>query len=246
MPNCYFNFKELPKENINLMIVAHPDDEILWGGKELLNEDYTYFVICLTNGNDIIRKKKFFYCLNLCKQYGIIFDYANCVNIWNNNNYQKDIENTINYFLKEYNFNKIVTHNKYGEYGHEHHISVNNIVTKLILEQKKEDKLYYFAFDKHKVLDNKIINIINIYFDNILENIEKDNIHVKNINLKNVVEKMINDLELNLKNNKYNDNKQFYIEKNSILKHIFSSHYQCIINYNNMNESEKLLKCPIK
>ena len=32
----------------NLMIVAHPDDETLWGGKNLIKDDF--FVVCLTNG----------------------------------------------------------------------------------------------------------------------------------------------------------------------------------------------------
>ena len=37
----------------NLMIVAHPDDEILWGGANLYK--YSYFVVCLTNGNIVER-----------------------------------------------------------------------------------------------------------------------------------------------------------------------------------------------
>ena len=39
------------------MIVAHPDDETLWGGANLLKE--RYFVVCLTNGYDLIRSNEF-------------------------------------------------------------------------------------------------------------------------------------------------------------------------------------------
>ena len=39
------------------MIVAHPDDETIWGGGHLLQDDY--LVICLTNGNNQIRAKEF-------------------------------------------------------------------------------------------------------------------------------------------------------------------------------------------
>ena len=39
----------------NVMIVAHPDDETLWGGEQLLKENY--LVICITNGDNKIRKK---------------------------------------------------------------------------------------------------------------------------------------------------------------------------------------------
>lgn len=39
----------------SLMIVAHPDDETIWGGSHLINGNYT--VLCITNGN----KKKRIY-----------------------------------------------------------------------------------------------------------------------------------------------------------------------------------------
>ena len=36
-----------------LMIVAHPDDETLWGGAHLLEGDY--LIVCLTHGGDAVR-----------------------------------------------------------------------------------------------------------------------------------------------------------------------------------------------
>ena len=41
----------------NIMIVAHPDDETIWGGGHLLKDKY--LVICLTNGNNKTREKEF-------------------------------------------------------------------------------------------------------------------------------------------------------------------------------------------
>ncbi len=38
------------KEPESLMIVAHPDDETIWGGSHLINGNYT--VLCITNGNN--------------------------------------------------------------------------------------------------------------------------------------------------------------------------------------------------
>ena len=45
------------KESESLMIVAHPDDETIWGGSHLINGNYT--VLCITNGNNKKRKKEF-------------------------------------------------------------------------------------------------------------------------------------------------------------------------------------------
>ena len=38
------------QEPASLMIVAHPDDETIWGGSHLINGNYT--VLCITNGNN--------------------------------------------------------------------------------------------------------------------------------------------------------------------------------------------------
>lgn len=38
------------KEPESLMIVAHPDDETIWGGSHLTHGNYT--VLCITNGNN--------------------------------------------------------------------------------------------------------------------------------------------------------------------------------------------------
>ena len=41
----------------NVMIVAHPDDETIWGGMHLLKDKC--LVVCLTNGDNEIRSKEF-------------------------------------------------------------------------------------------------------------------------------------------------------------------------------------------
>ena len=48
----------LELSNVNkVMIVAHPDDETIWGGAHLLKDDY--LVICITNGNNDVRKEEY-------------------------------------------------------------------------------------------------------------------------------------------------------------------------------------------
>ena len=49
---------ELPLSNCTkLMVVAHPDDETLWGGAHLTEGGW--FVVCLTNGYNEVRKNEF-------------------------------------------------------------------------------------------------------------------------------------------------------------------------------------------
>ena len=45
--------------NNNLLIVAHPDDEVIFTGSLLLLHNYIDKVICVTNGKDEIRKSEF-------------------------------------------------------------------------------------------------------------------------------------------------------------------------------------------
>ena len=37
-----------------LMIVAHPDDDVIWGGAHLMDGDY--YVVCITNGKQSLKK----------------------------------------------------------------------------------------------------------------------------------------------------------------------------------------------
>ena len=47
------------------MVVAHPDGETLWGGAHLL--DGKYFVVCLIDGYNKVRRQEF---LNAIKKSG--------------------------------------------------------------------------------------------------------------------------------------------------------------------------------
>lgn len=40
-----------------VMFVAHPDDDLLWGGRHLIEDDY--LVVCMTRGNDPVRSAEF-------------------------------------------------------------------------------------------------------------------------------------------------------------------------------------------
>ena len=137
-------YKLLFKNNYkykNLMVVAHPDDDLLFGGTELMKDDYV--VVCVTCGTSKTRLKEFKRMMNYFEDEYITLGYPDLVegkkSEWTDEYdlITRDIKNIIN--LKEWD--KIVTHNPDGEYGHIHHKMTNRIVTGLTDDKSK---LYYF------------------------------------------------------------------------------------------------------
>lgn len=129
----------------NIMFVAHPDDETIWGGTHFLQEKY--LVICLTNGNNSTRSKEFKAVMDKTPSTGIILDYPDKTDgkrdNWNSS--YLSIENDIKYLLSKKSFNKIVTHNPDGEYGHQHHKLTSEIVTNKCIDLKLTNNLNYFG-----------------------------------------------------------------------------------------------------
>lgn len=112
------------------MIIAHPDDDLLWGGgnmiqeiKELKETGNNYFVVCLTNGSYDSRARDFNSAMNDIGAKHVILRYPDLYRrhqvAWDHytNYITQDIRRVMNYR----NWSKIVTHNPDGEYGHQHH-----------------------------------------------------------------------------------------------------------------------------
>lgn len=136
----------------NIMIVAHPDDETLWASEELLNNDY--LVVCITCGGNKTRVREIRKALKVSNDELIILKKPDKVNglksDWKND--RKNIENELTRILKIKKWNKIVTHNPDGEYGHIQHRITSEIVTK-IYDEEKNGNLKYFGkyYTKSKV-----------------------------------------------------------------------------------------------
>ena len=151
------------------MIVAHFDDEIIFGGNELLkniNDEYTV-IVCTTkkglwkNKFDIIMDK-----LNV--RHTITFNYKDSedknINVFNN------LQNKLTEIIIKNNFDKIITHSKCGEYGHIQHKQIHNIVINLFFDLNiPNSKIFVFSLrdynKKDECYDQKI-NLLNIYFNN--------------------------------------------------------------------------------
>ena len=134
-----------------LMIVAHPDDELIFGGNILI-EDNSWRVICLTNKSDDIRRMEFEQVMrDLAIPEFEVYDLEDNFDLSLNNEILTDI------LIKEinsYNWEKIATHNNIGEYGHPHHSQIHNVVKTFLNDDSK-----LWVFDKDLNYHNP--NIIN-------------------------------------------------------------------------------------
>ena len=130
-----------------IMIVAHPDDESLWGGAHLAQ--HRYLVVCLTNGKTYHyrRYREFKKALKVTNTPSIMLNYPDFQHkhriSWKP--YKKQIEKDVDYFLSYKNWVEIATHNPDGEYGHQHHINTSLIVTQSAKKHHDFKKLSYFG-----------------------------------------------------------------------------------------------------
>lgn len=152
--------RNLNLDKINkLMIVAHPDDETIWGANHLLKDDY--LVVCITCGNNKIRVNEINKVLKYSNDKLIMLNFPDKIlgkrSNWKND--EEEIKKDIKKILEYKNWDVVVTHNPDGEYGHIHHKMTSKIVTNLY----DKDNLYYFGkyYKKNDIKDIKVKNKLN-------------------------------------------------------------------------------------
>jgi len=136
-----------------IMIVAHPDDELIFGGAELIEHGPEYRVVCLTNNSNDARKLEF----------KAVMDKLN-VGSWEMLDYEDTLYPTQHFNLKDIlkskEWEKVVTHNPIGEYGHPQHKLVFDAILDIT------DDFYVFGksnikLDKDTVDTKK--NLLTLY-----------------------------------------------------------------------------------
>jgi len=153
----YISNSDLDKLNLssvdNLMIVAHPDDETLWGGSHLMNA--RYLVVVITNSYKSERAAELKKVMSLSNDKYLILSYPDIKDTWYEKGKYKysvdkwstsgeaidaDIKTVLNYK----HWKVIATHNPNGEYGHYHHQTVSNKVTDAVKRTLSSDQEFYY------------------------------------------------------------------------------------------------------
>ena len=145
-----------------LLIVAHPDDELLWGGINLLSQP-GWLVVCSTHANDPVRSAEFYNSMSFCNVTRYIMfnvedtyteDPDEADRMYDGSTFHNILKK-----LSKQSWKLVLTHEEGGEYGHEHHRKVHRMVKSLFtspkffkvgpklsdsqLELKRDSLLYY-------------------------------------------------------------------------------------------------------
>jgi LmbE family N-acetylglucosaminyl deacetylase len=138
-----------------LMIVAHPDDESLFGGAQLITED-NWKVICVTNGDNQTRRKEFENVMYITGSDFEMWDYMDQYHIPLD---EKRLILDLKRVLDE-PWEKVVTHNEHGDYGHPHHKQLHFLIKNI-----RKD-IWTFNFLGKKLPDDvweAKLDLINVY-----------------------------------------------------------------------------------
>jgi len=129
------------------IIVAHPDDEVLWaGGMMLSHPSWRYFTVCLCCGSDKNRAPRFYKSLEILKSEGIMGDLEEGSE--QNPLDEKEVERTISQLLPNTHFDLVITHHPSGEYTRNiRHEEVSKAVIKMWCTGKISTyELWFFAY----------------------------------------------------------------------------------------------------
>jgi LmbE family N-acetylglucosaminyl deacetylase len=139
---------DLKKSKTVAIIVAHPDDETLWAGGNILSHpSWKCFIICLCRKSDKDRASKFYDALKILKSDGVIGDLDDGPEQKPLD--EKEVESAILNLLPLRHFDLVISHNPSGEYTrHIRHEETGKAVIKLWHVGKiSTNELWTFAYE---------------------------------------------------------------------------------------------------
>lgn len=159
-PNANSNFfGSLKTNSINvLMLVAHPDDEMLFGAHDVLRSNTT--LICLTNANDDVRQREFDSAMKIVNlKSSFILRYADTFRKpWPFTAAYLDLVNIVEKLVKSTKYDFIVSHSHEGEYGHCHHMQLHILAKKLAFLFGISFKTFCDRYDPDDLKDSVFVD----------------------------------------------------------------------------------------
>jgi LmbE family N-acetylglucosaminyl deacetylase len=111
-----------------IMIVAHPDDETIFGGAQLIREA-GWLVVCVTNGDNKVRRKEF---TKVMHRVNAEYEMWTFKDRWKGDFDRSRLKSELIRVLDRRPVRKIVTHSLQGEYGHTQHIAISELLHELV------------------------------------------------------------------------------------------------------------------
>tara|TARA_B100000925_G_C21974562_1_gene459447 strand:+ start:300 stop:1037 length:738 start_codon:yes stop_codon:yes gene_type:complete len=163
----------------NIMIVAHADDETIFGSKELHNGKWL-LIICTNSmdGRVGLTRKDIPGLIQMSKDYNfnlIIIQHWDIYENIINTRFDITVYSYLEKYLMKQSWDSIITHNRDGEYGHAQHILVHRMVSNILYNNDIIYKTFkVFDFSDEVSNDHLIVKkIINKYYllkgDNLLD-----------------------------------------------------------------------------
>lgn len=130
------------------MVVAHPDDEIFWGGATLAAGS-RWGVVCLTHSRTSRRRRSFLRATEALGAVPLIFNVPDRRDQKVTNGDIQLMRDLLSPLVTRSSVKSVLTHSPDGETGHPFHKCVSAVVTSLVTIEK----LHYFSFDPERNIE---------------------------------------------------------------------------------------------
>lgn len=148
-----------------LMIVAHPDDEVVFGFRDIVHN--SVHVISLTNGDNEVRRGEFYSVMSTIGGKGDMLNYVDSpedtwATIPVEDFYKNHISELINKSIK---YELVVSHGSDGEYGNKQHIRVHAIGRHVAAEMGLPFQTFRdrYRFSDYATYKDKYENLVGLY-----------------------------------------------------------------------------------